>query len=74
MQTMSITSLSAQLYEVVDKVIETGLPVEIERNGHKVRIVVEEKKRKLANLSYHDCIVGDPEELVGLTINPTKNG
>jgi hypothetical protein len=66
MQSMSLTNLRSQLYKVVDNVIETGLPVEIERNGHIVKIVLEQPKSKLSNLSYHDCIVGDPEELVDL--------
>ncbi len=66
MQTMSITTLRSQLYKVVDKVIETGLPVEIERNGRKLSIVLQQKHSKLDNLTPHDCIIGDPEDLIDL--------
>ena len=64
---MSITTLSSQLDKVIDEVIATGQPIEIERNGAKVRIVLQPKYSKLDNLTPHDCIVGDPEELVDLS-------
>ena len=35
----------------MDRVIETGVPVEIERKSHKLKIVLEEKKSKLNNLA-----------------------
>ena len=74
MPTMSLTSLRAQLYKVVDGVIATGIPVEIERNGHKVKIILEQPKSKLANLQPHNCIVGDAEDLVSLPIDEWQGG
>ena len=74
MQRLSLTSLRSQLYKVVDKVIETGIPAEIERNGVKVKIVLEQKKSKLANLKTHDCIVGNPDDLINLPANELKKG
>ena len=65
---MSITALRQQLFKVVDQVIATGIPVEIKRNGHIVKIVLDDKKSKLGNLVKHDCIVGDSEELVDLSL------
>lgn len=65
---MSLTALRQQLFKAVDQVIETGIPLEIERNGHQVKIILEEKKSKLANLKQHDCIVGDPDELIELDV------
>lgn len=67
---MSITALRKKLFTVIDQVIETGIPAEIERKGHIVKIVLEEKKSKLDNLKKHTCIVGDPETLVNL--DPTS--
>jgi len=64
---MSLTALRQQLFTVVDQVIATGVPVEISRKGYVVKIVLENKKSKLENLVSHDCILGDPEELVKLT-------
>jgi hypothetical protein len=40
----------------------------IERNGHRLKIVLEEKKSKLDNLKPHECIVGDPDDLVKLKV------
>lgn len=65
---MSLTALRQQLFNVVDQVIATGIPIEIKRNGHIVKIVLDDKKSKLGNLVKHDCIVGDPEELIDLSL------
>ncbi|MFK5947651.1 MAG: type II toxin-antitoxin system prevent-host-death family antitoxin [Methylococcales bacterium] len=66
---MSLTALRQQLFKVVDQVIRTGIPTEITRNGHIVKIVLADKKSKLDNLREHDCIVGDPEALVDLSLH-----
>lgn len=66
MSPISLNSLQSQLFEVVDKIIDTGIPVELERKGYRLKIVLEEKRSKLANLKSHDCIVGNPDELVHL--------
>lgn len=65
---LSLTALRQQLFKVVDQIIKTGVPVEIERNGHRLKIVLVDKKNKLNNLTPHNAIVGDPEELVGLSV------
>ncbi len=66
---MSLTALRQQLFKVVDQVIATGLPIEIKRKGHVVKIILDDRKSKLANLVGHDCIVGDPEDFVGLSLH-----
>ncbi len=66
---MSLTALRQQLFKVVDQVIATGVPAEINRKGYIVKIVLDTKKSKLENLVSHDCIVGDPEELVNLSLH-----
>lgn len=71
---MSLTSLRQQLFKVVDQVIATGIPTEVRRNGHIVKIVLADKRSKLDNLVEHDCIVDDPEELVDLSIQEWDNG
>jgi prevent-host-death family protein len=64
---ISLTKLRADLYKIVDQVIETGIPVEIDRNGKKVRIIAVEQKSKLENLTPHPgTMVGDPEGFVHL--------
>jgi hypothetical protein len=61
---LSLVALRNNLFKIVDEIIKTSTPFEIERKGHRLRIVVEEKRSKLDDLKLHDCIVGDPNELV----------
>lgn len=65
MRKMTVTALRKQLYRVVDEVLESGVPVEIERDGKTVIITPGEGSRsRLARLERRNGIVGDPEELV----------
>ena len=66
MEHLTLTALRQQLFKVVDKVIETGIPVEIERHGHRLKIVLDDPPKKLANLRPHKAIAGDADELVDL--------
>ena len=68
MRPMSLTALRNNLFKIVDQVIKTGNPVELDRKGHRLKIVMEAKKSKLDNLKHHDCIVGDPDELIDLKV------
>jgi len=62
---ISVTKLRASLYEIVDRVIETGVPVEIERKGERLRLEPTKRKTKLQKLVKHpETIVGDPEDIV----------
>ncbi len=72
----TITSLRQKIYTVVDKVIKTGVPATFTKDGHVLKISMEKRPNKLANLRKHDAIVGDPEELVNLKVwewNESKN-
>lgn len=65
MHAITVTRLRSDLYKVIDEVIKTGIPVEIDRNGKKVQIVAVEPKLKLDNLIKRpEVIIGDPETLV----------
>ena len=68
---MKITAskLRENVYKILDQVLETGAPVEIERRGRKLRIVPGDipPRGKLARLERRPkVIVGDPEALVHL--------
>ncbi len=64
---ISLTKLRGDLYKIVDQVIKTGIPIEIERGGKRVKIVLVQKKSKLANLKAHPgTIIGNPEDFVHL--------
>ncbi len=64
------SELRRNIYNLLDQVIETGIPLEIKRKGHKLKIVPSKPTSKLANLKPHpECIPGNPEELVNITWN-----
>jgi prevent-host-death family protein len=61
----SATKLRANLYKVLDSVLKTGMPVEINRGGKFLRIVRVAPKDKLDNLKPHpDYLAVKPESLV----------
>lgn len=67
MNAYSTTALRADLYRILDGVLETGSPVEVERNGRRLRILPVEERGRLARLRPHaGAIPGDPEDLVHL--------
>ena len=64
---MAITAsqLRQNVYKLLDAVLETGVPLEIERNGRRLRVVLGDSPPKLDRLVGHaDYIVGDPDDLV----------
>jgi hypothetical protein len=66
---MAITAskLRENVYRVLDQVLATGEPVEIERNGRRLFIVADAPPSRLAKLVRRpDAVVGDPEDLVHL--------
>lgn len=63
--TVNPTELRANLYRLLDEVLETGIPLEIERNGRRLRIVADPPTSKLDRLVPHPgTIIGDPEDIV----------
>jgi prevent-host-death family protein len=61
---MNAARLRANLYAVLDEVIETGKPVEIVRKGRKLRIVPDHAVRKTDALEPHPGTVDDPGAIV----------
>jgi antitoxin (DNA-binding transcriptional repressor) of toxin-antitoxin stability system len=62
---INASNLRKDIYRLLDRVLETGEPLEIERNGRLLKIVpTPGKSGKLSRLVRHDCIPGDAEELV----------
>ncbi len=65
MSTITLTELRADLYKVVDQIIKTGVAVEIQRNGHKIKIILADGPLKLERLSQKsDVINNNPEDIV----------
>ncbi len=53
----NLTQLRQNIFNAIDKVIETGNPIEINRRGHKLKIVLEAKKSKLASLVKRNNVI-----------------
>jgi len=67
MKTVTPTELRANIYNLLDEVLKTGLPLEIKKGDKMLRIVPVEKVDKLKNLiSRPDAILGDPDDLAEL--------
>ncbi len=60
------SSLRENIYRILDQVLETGVPVEIERRGRILRIAPAEPRSKLDNLKPRPYLLSEPEELVHL--------
>jgi len=59
--------LRENIYRVLDQVLKTGEPVEIERNGRRLRIVAGEQPSRLDRLVRRpEAVVGDRGDFVHL--------
>jgi len=56
---MTASALRRDIYRILDRVLESGEPVVIERNGRRVRISAEDVPSRL------DALVRRPEVVVG---------
>jgi hypothetical protein len=64
---VTASKLRQDVYRILDGVLETGVPVEVERRGQILKIVLEEPRSKLDRLvERRSFIKGDPDELVHL--------
>jgi prevent-host-death family protein len=64
---LTASRLRENVYRILDEVLETGVPVEIERRGKILRIIPAEPRDRLENLPKRpDFLRCDPEELVHL--------
>jgi hypothetical protein len=61
---VTLSELRANIFKLVDQVIETGVPLEILRNDTRLRISLLEPARKLDQLPLRNLFACDPDELV----------
>ncbi len=65
MVTLTLTELRVNLDKIVDEIIHTGVPVEIERRGHKIKIILADGSSKFDKLTYRpEVFKEDPESYV----------
>jgi prevent-host-death family protein len=61
---ITASELRANIFKILDEVLETGVAVEIERKGRIVRLVPGEKRSKLTGLPRREEFIrGEPEDL-----------
>jgi antitoxin (DNA-binding transcriptional repressor) of toxin-antitoxin stability system len=63
---LTASKLRENIYQILDEVLETGVPVEIRRKGRTLRIVPTEAVPKLSRLARRDYLRVDPESIVHL--------
>ena len=63
---VTASKLRANIYGILDQVLETGVPVEVIWKGKLLKIVPEQKPDKFSRLKKRNYIVGDPEDIVHL--------
>lgn len=65
MNTITATELRSNIYNILEEILNTGVPLEVSKGGRKLRIMPIEPVDKFANMVYRpDVINGDPEDLV----------
>ena len=68
MKTITPTELRSNIYNLLDEILDSGVPIEISKGNRKLRIVPVEKVDKLQNLiSRPNVIIGDPDDLVDIS-------
>lgn len=68
MKKVTPTELRANIYNLLEEVLETGIPLEIKKGERRLRIVPVEPADKLQNLvSRSDIIQGDPDDLIDIS-------
>ncbi len=68
MKKVTPTELRADIYNLLEEVLETGIPLEIVKGKRRLRIVPVKPADKLRNLvSRPEIIQGDPDDLVDIS-------
>ena len=61
---ISTSKLRQDIYRILDEILASGEPVEIERKGRRLRIVPVAQPPRLERMPRRDYLKGDPEEIV----------
>lgn len=64
MEKLTLTTLRHRLFEVADRVLETGVPVAIERRGKTLLLTPQTAGSKLGRLKSRKLVNGRAESLV----------
>lgn len=66
MAVMRVTAskLRADIYNILDETLKTGIPVEVVRKGRVLKIIPEQRPNKLSRLKKRDYFVGDSDDVL----------
>ncbi|MFT5367801.1 MAG: hypothetical protein ACI8V2_002762 [Candidatus Latescibacterota bacterium] len=68
MKTITPTELRSNIYQILDEILDTGIPIEVDKGGKKLLIKPIEHPNKLQNLKKRKNVIkGDPNDLINLT-------
>jgi len=62
--TVTASVLRKDIYHLLDEVLATGKALEVKRKSGTVKIIAGKFSPKMERLRKHECIQGDPEDLV----------
>ncbi len=62
---LTVTKFRQNIYSYLDRVIKTGIPIEMGRDGKIIKVVIEKPKSKLSNLKPHKYYKGDYKDIDG---------
>ena len=68
---LTASRLRQDIYRILDQVLASGVPVEIERRGKVLRIVPPDECSKLDSLRERDYLRTDPEDVVHIDWSET---
>ena len=63
---LTASKLRENIYRILDRVLETGIPVEVRRKGRTLRIVATDPPSRIARLERRPYLLEDPEDIVHL--------
>ena len=68
MKTITATELRGNIYNLLDEVLKTGIPIQINKGGKKLKIMPVSEVNKLKNLvSRPGVIKGNPDDLADIS-------
>ena len=74
MKTITPNELRENIYQILDEILNTGVPVKINKGGRNLIIAPIKSIDKLQNLRRRKNVIkGDPEDLVHITWDKEVN-
>jgi len=68
MKTIPVDQLTTNLINLLEEIVNTGDPIELNWQGNRFQILPVQKKSKLDNLVPHpEVYIGDPDDFVNIS-------